>query len=711
MQDTANTNAVSVKGNTVVVDLTDCSNETGRFIESVSIHDLADVGLRHTLSRVKLELSPDLVGKTLVVIGGKQITKPQATPLDTDQVERMKELHRIVSGLPHADIITKVAELCENNSYIRDAEHLTKLLGLPHNSVGGDFETGDEETTRDGDLKFYKKGSAICLGGGVKFDTIIKQGSGLVIAWHPRDDKHHITEVSYLNIWKLVSGARDEMADLLADYDEHKGNPDRVFESERFKIVRHKEHEDRFYIKSNAVRHCSIKCFINKNYVKKTHLDHLAEQFETSKADEKLMSGKKAERGEITLGELIKFVLDKTIVLPDYQRVTIKNEKLVDQFVGDSIMNGLQGIRGEFMFHHVGDKIYLVDGQQRIYNAIYNYFIANGGTRELGLDVKPLQNGLEVAGFSWKHFNDLAETNTEIKKFRDGILNCKFSVKHYYGYSQAEMANEYTVANRSTSMTRIELRAASPSPLGKYVRFFTAPLWNCEEMRPETYTSLRQLPIKIKLFDDFFVRRRNVLKKVNITTNRMNMDDIIAKTFNWAVNYGKKTFKENEDYMDSMYESYTSDEQVAKDWEKFTELFQQITTAMAYLDAAGGYDHDFVRGDRRHRTKEKGVLIGNKEEWDMIILMILELRRLHPGKKLKITGDVISSILDFHYNMVVFNPNKSPGVANENETPYGLSVRVNQRTYSEINNKWLPNWKQFLGLNLIDLKKLGFTFE
>ena len=702
---TLNNEAVSIKGNTIVIDLASHDNETSRFIEAVSNEDFADLSLHETLKKAKLKLTPDMVGKTLVVIGGKPKT-PEANISPA-----MKKLKSELKGNPHIDIILKAAELSEKNVFIRDDDHLTKLMGLPHNSVGGDFETGDDATTRDGDLKFYRKGSHICLGGGVKRDTIIKQGSGLVICWHPRDDNNHITEVSYLNIWDLVIGAKDELTDILNDYEENKIDLSRSFQSERFKIVRHTEDEDRFYIKSNAVRYCSVIYYTNPNYVKKTLVEHKAEQFLSSLPDENVKTERRSERKEITLEKLLKDMAAGIITLPDYQRETIINERLVDQFVGDSIMNGLQDIRGEFMFHHVGNKIYLVDGQQRLFNAVYNYFVKDGGTRSLSDSVKPLHNGLEVAGFTWKDFNDLAETNPEIKKFRDSILQRKFSVKHYYGYSQKEMANEYVVANRSTTMNRQELRAASPSALGKFIRFFTAPLWNCPEMRPATYISLRKLPIKIQLFDDFFVRRRKVLKKLNVSTDRMNMDCMMTKAFNWSVNWGKKTFKEDDNYLDALYESYESDEQVLKDWPKFTELFTQLTTAMNFLSLSGGYQHDFMRGDRRHRTKEVGVMVANKEEWDVIIAVISELKRKHSGKTLKITGDVISTILDHHYSLVVHNPNKKSCLPNNEETPYGLSTRVNSRTYKEVTEKWFPHWKDLLDANLIELKKLGFTFE
>jgi hypothetical protein len=191
----------------------------------------------------------------------------------------------------------------------------------------------------------------------------------------------------------------------------------------------------------------------------------------------------------------------------------------------------------------------------------------------------------------------------------------------------------------------------------------------------------------------------------------MNIDTLMTKAFNWVVNSEKKSFKEGDTMLDNLYDSYPKDSDLHSDWRKFQSYMTILVEAMKlYEKNPNRYDSpQYIKSDRRSRTKLNHTVIANKEEWDIILYVITKLMNINSEKKLKLTGDVITNILTEHYSKV--SPSGIDPIFDKKDTEYGLSTRVNSRTYSEINDNWFPVWKYLFDMNPTQLNKFGIKFE
>lgn len=616
----------------------------------------------------------------------------------------IKDVDFVLDNHSHGKFLKRIVDLVKNEVFVKDGNDLCRLCGLPHETKGGDFQSYG----LSGDLKFAIEGGRICLGGGVDKKTIRDQGEMLVIVYHPRKDKNTPVYAGTLNVWNAEKDAWGEAAELIKQWEEWhnngRKNADKAkFDTKNFYIDIHDKDDDRFYVKSSFVRE-HIKYFVkNDAYVLKTGTEaKLARFFSVASLPVEGRSDgvRKVVFVEMSVAEMIAGIVSGLFYIPDFQRELLPNEKFLLYFVVSTIMAGEALNRGVFMFYDKGDgKLAVVDGQQRLYNAIKGFFIDGHRLGASGMNVMFEGKNLDVSNLTWDEMKEMAKSDKTVARFTEFVLKQKFTCKLYTGYSYREMATEYRIANSGAQMNRQELRASYDSRLGDIVRYITTP--KLREGKDEIKKAA------IKMFDDLFgtIPSKGTLKDINIPIARMNVDSLLSYTFH-SCNTWKEGYRETEDMIDAEYEKYTEYGPAFKAWKKTQEYLEILSDIVKFYKEAGENDRYSCcgeRGTRNHRTK--GFVLADQEEWDIVMFLVLELMRRNNGKKLEITGDVLSYILKNHY--------KHTAAENEMdyESSYGMSTRKGQRTWDEINTIWFPKWEKLLSSSEKELSKIGFSFN
>jgi hypothetical protein len=598
----------------------------------------------------------------------------------------------------------KLIILSENQNYVRDGNHFCSLIGVPHSPKGSDFAVIGIE----GDAKFLRDKSPVCMGGEVNIKTVEEQGKRILIAYHSRKDAHHITSGAYLTIWDSVRGSFEEAQNLISEYNEwvtcgREGNPD--FSSENFYIKLKNRNDDRFYIRASVVSTHQKVFFINNECETRTPEQIKIDRFLDAESVVMQMHGIKIHK-EIRLSDMIEMAMK----IPYYQREWYDNEKFALALLTETIFAGISVYRGMFMFHCVSedgkDVFYIADGQQR-WRAIERFFVK----RDLRLKecFVPF-NGklLDFSNMNWTEILETSELVPIVKEFVEFVMNSKFLVREYHNHSHLSMSLEYRIANSGAQFNRQETRACFNSQLGMLVQFMTQKDVEIQKLNP-AYKEL--IKLKLNRFDDtVLATKKGALKDVNLSIKRMNIDSILSFGYNRMNSWGPG-FRESEDKMDDLYEASNDLNLAAENWKLLEEYLLLINSAIEFYNNNKSKKYPaYKKKDRRLRAK--GYAIADKEEWDLIMFLILELKRRHTGKKLTITADVISKIVNHHYPMTV--PPEKVAVVKEavdSESDYGHTTRMGQRDYTEIKSKWFPSWEDYLlGLDLTELEKFGFKF-
>jgi len=622
-------------------------------------------------------------------------------PVDSfEGVNVIKNVDFVLDNHSHSTYLKRIIGLVKNESFVRDGNDLCRLVGLPHQNKGGDFSSFG----LPGDLKFLTENAKVCLGGKVDMKTIHEQGKMLVMVYHPRKDMHTPVYAGYLDVWS-VKGTQDEAIDLVYQWTEwvkngRKNESETKFVSNNFFIELHDQDDDRFYVKPAFVKE-NIQYFCkNESYVQKTGMQARISRFHSSASvNNKVSQNKSVEYKSMSLTELLKNLENNVFFIPKYQRELLPNNEFLKNYVVSTIMSGQAENRGVFMFHDVGDgKIAVVDGQQRLYNAIKGFFIGNFRLPASAVTVVFDGKTRDLSNLTWPELIDMSKEDIEIKKFVDFVNGQKFVCKVYKNYTYNDMAAEYRIANSGAQMNRQELRASFDSRLGDIVRHITTP-------------SLRDPVISkagIKTFDkEIFsiIPSKGTLKYINVPTFRMNVDSLLSYTFHTCSTWGEG-YRENENIIDEAYERSTDMNTTVKAWKKTEEYLDILSSIIKHYNDgkdADKYTGSGDRGDRTHRAK--GYVLAKQEEWDLVLFLVLELMRRNKGKKLEITKDVLSKILSDHYSYV------KPENPIDYESSYGQSIRKGQRTWDEINKMWFVRWEKFLSYNEADLRNLGFDFS
>lgn len=601
----------------------------------------------------------------------------------------------------YAEWFDKVVELGESQAFIRDGNHFCARLGLAHEVKGNDFQGKGKL----GDAKFTRKGADVCIGGRITAEMVYRQCAKLLIGYHPHQDAHHITSASHLAVWDAIPNSTLEMDTLITEWEqwdkEGRKSPLTVdFSSEHFYIRLHHDgvNDDRFYVKSSAIKKYETVFYINENYSPQNLVETRISRFLSG--DIVLVVQRTVRRVNMTIGKVLEMLEKEEFFIPDYQRIDLQSEVFGRAFIGQTIFTNTQLHRGEFMFHNVAQQYGIADGQQRLM-AMKRFFIL--GTLRLKECFVTFKGRIcDLSNLTWLEIIEMGKSNEFVQSFIDSIMSQEISAKVYDGFSYSDMAFEYRTANSGAQMKRQELRASFDSYLGTVVRHITTDALVKDEIEAEG----------IERFPDIFKTKRKVLTDINITTDRMNVDSLLSFAFHRCNAWGAG-FKENEDIIDFLYEDSTDLKKTVKSWTKTGEYLTLLDTIIAeYKGNKKKYNSPYVKSDRRFRPKN--IAIADKEEWDLLMFLILELKLRHPNKTLTVTDDVLSKILPHHYDNVIDEKFLKVKGANKNESGYGLSTRPGhgQRDYLEITTKWWPVWEDFLlSLNLKELASFGFKFE
>jgi hypothetical protein len=616
-------------------------------------------------------------------------------------VSIVKNVEFVLETHTHKKYLRKIVDLVKAGTFIRDGNDLCRLCGLSHETVGGDFKSVD----LPGDMKFLTEGSKVCLGGRVDIKTIYEQGKMLVIVYHPKKDKNVAVYAGYLDIWS-IKGTKDEAFDLVNKWKAwneggRKNFLETSFVSENFFIDTHEKDDDRFYVKSSFVQ-SHIEYFVkNDEYVQKSGVEAQISRFHSYVNVSKVTKEpKKVEIIKMKISELISGLQNNEFFVPDYQRDLQLNAEFLEKYIVTTVLAGEAENRGIYMFHAQknGTKA-VVDGQQRLYNAIKGFFLGNHRLKATGMYVPFLGDVKDVSNLTWSDLLAMAKKDVGVRAFVKTVLDYQVTCKVYSGYTYQEMATEYHIANDVSQLNRQELRTSYDSWLGNLVRHCTTP-----RLRKPEFSKAG-----VMLFDDIFClgpASKGTFKDVNISVDRFNGDSLLAFTFHSCSTWGEG-YIENENIIDAEYERYKDVNDTVKAW-KPTEDFLSILSNIMKVYNSSAWDGNRYntygnRGDRIHRAQ--GYTIAKQEEWDLIMFLVLELKRRHAGKKLVVIGDVWSKILKHHYAHVV---SKNPL---EYESYYGRCVRKEQRTWKQINEVWFPVWEDvLLSLSEPALEKFGFKF-
>lgn len=641
-------------------------------------------------------LDESWIGRRIVLLGKEDAEEYHASVISRNSLDDHS----------HSDIIKNVIELAEGNRFVRSGDHLTELCGLKRQVSGGDFQTEDEETSRGGDLKFYPVGNKpICLCGSINVEKIKQQAEMLIIArYQSKKDPHHIVAVQALNVWDVIPNAESLFADITKKYQKwvKAGRPrddgeDVSFENELGKILLHENDPDRFYIHGKVINQYATTFYTKAGY-KVAGVEEWIDQLSSEVGiDLKVISTtpKSVQQIKVKMDQVLSDIGSEKFVIAWYQRPECTTEAFILRYVVETVFGGLTLERGLFMFHDINGKRNIVDGQQRIMVAIRQFFI--GGNIHLDeIAVEFEGKTLNLSGRSWSEILKMAESSDIMKRFVNMIMSREFSVRLYGSdWSYDEVATEYHIANSGKALKRQEIRASMRSALGDIVRWVTTPEFRSA---PHLSDATRELLSKsLKLFDtSLFVRKGDKLKDYGIETKRMNLDKFISQCYHRVNSWGPG-YNEGENDMDKLYQSELDYDDALARWKKL-ESYLSLLELMS----------DFMRKNSKRcqlgKDRKKRIFTG-KEEWDLVMFLILELMKKYPNNAVTVNQDVISKMLEHHFPLTEDKKTKE-------ETTYGMSVRKENRSYGKIQRFWFNRWQEFLlTLNKTQLKDFGFIIN
>lgn len=655
------------------------------------------------------------LGRTVVLVGED----------DSKFHAKTSERAAFIKQHSHGKTMQRIIDLANSKTTVRDGAHLEALCGIKKRSIGGDFRHDDPTLDLGGDLKFYEMGSDICLAGSVDLDKIKEQGETLIIARHPVAEPNRIVLGQVISLWQ-IDGAWEQVSELIEDYKEWTENGrEGKFKASNdvARIAIHTGSRDRLHIRNTFIRRHATEFYRDLLFREKRGIESWIERLGQTSVDFKAPTTKTpVPVTTISLGTIIEWLTNGTFAIPLYQRDIVTGKEFLLKFVTTTIFTDNQEHRGIFMFHtpSPNGKVFIVDGQQRIMNAINGFFV-EGKTALEDCEIVFKGSPLNLSNRTWTEILDMAKVNTRVKKFVDEVLARKFSVRSYdHSYTVADMSNEYRIANSGAAMNRQQLRASLGSPIGNIVRYFTGSA----SFRSKIAADIDMAPIVKEIADNLTLHDRTILRldargaKLlhfgGIKTAEMELDKFVSICFHRCTSWGPG-YSESENDLDRLYNESAKQTtaEVMKVWNaKLETFFDLLETAYTMFEA----------NPRRYRDARKshyGIDYGvrghrifcRKEEWDLFMFLVLELQRRYKGKTISITGDVVSWIFKQHVQMSVSAV--SSGSTDTWETSYGGEIRKGTRDWSNIQSVWFDNvWnKLLLDLSVEELAKIGFKIE
>lgn len=680
----------STSPRTIDLDGSFLGNEETNTYPLTAEHLNDDFFVEMVLKQKGLTLTRKDIGTMVRILGKK----------DQQIISNTDFIHDLIKKHTHRSILEKIISLGNKRVYIHDDESLRKLLGLPKVSEGGDFRTDDPLTSLPGDLKYYdERTKGVNIGGAIRKATIIEQCEMLIFAWRMSGDKH-IYRGSYINLWDTLKDSEKDLDGLLTKYNQwlEDGRPTTVdLTSKYFYITLHNSDDDRIYVKMDVINKHATEFFriVGYKVLDKVELNLKQVLVLVSEKVETAVRGVLHEK--IKLIEILDLFAKGKFFIPMFQRPVGTGADFASKYITATVMHDMQGHRGLFMFYNTAKgKIGIVDGQQRIKNAIKSFFIDKN--IPLG-DCVIVYKGIkyDFSNLNWAEILELAKKNDIIKEITDDIMQREFTVRYYNNYSYSEMALEFRLANSGLTMERQEIRASFKSSIGDIIRSVTTPdfrKWLKEE---------DGIVIDHVNFDEIFKPKSGnggkYLKNIRIDTSHMGIDRLMSLSFNRIMNW-KSGYIENEDVLDDLYNSYQDPATALKDWRKFEDYLLNVKQMIDHHTCQNYVTPKNCKPDKYHY----GFAIVGKSEWDLLMFLTMELKRKYPTKKLTITKDVITYIVSRHL--------KWKDDANGEENRYGWEVRQGTRNYKQITEVWYPQWKNDLfDKNLTELENIGFSFK